>query len=109
MENVIKKPNLYNMKSKIIFEKTYYLPTFLGGLRKGWLITRTFIISKTPKRMFLRQEIDVIEFRGRDELMRAIKGKKELPQEADGNRQYIPQEIKKLLIRKRKIPLKIEL
>lgn len=96
------------MKSKIIAEKTYYLPTFIGSLRKGFLLTRTFILSKTNKRMFLRRKLDVIEFSGRKEFLNALKGKKKLSQEADGNLKYIPLEIKKLIKSKRKIPLRVE-
>ena len=97
------------MKSKIIVEKTYYLPTFIGNLRQGVLMTRTFIVSKTNKRMFLRQKRDVIEFKGRKELRKAIKGKWKLPKEADGDLRFIPIGIRKLIKRERKIPLKIEL
>jgi len=97
------------MKPKIIAEKTYYSPTFLGNVRHGFLLTRTFIISRTSKRMILRQKRDVIEFKGRKEGLEALKGKKKLPEEADGNPRYIPIGIRKLVKSERKIPLKVEL
>ncbi len=97
------------MKSQIIIQKTYYLPTFIGDLRQGFLTTRTFIVSKTDKRMFLRKKSDVIEFKGRKELRKAIKGKRQLPQKADGDVKYVPKEILMLIKSARKIPLKVEL
>lgn len=106
------------MKSKIVFEKTYYLPTFLEDKKPnhgGILFIRTFRISQTSKRMFLRMKRGILGFHGANreqminELRHAIRGKTQLPQEADGDNSYIPREVRAFLSRHTKLPLKVEL
>lgn len=109
------------MKSEIVFEKTYYLPNFLEDSKpkyrqfNGMLFLRTFYVHQTSKRMFLRMKHGIVSFSGSSrnqmctELENLIRGKKELPGEADGDNKFIPQEVRSFLRKHKGIPLKVEL
>jgi hypothetical protein len=96
------------IKPEILYEKIWYLNTYLKSKtdESGSLITHLYVIKKTPKGYFkLDNKLDVQTFSTDEELAQYIErhDARELPDEADGNPKFVPQEVQDLMAAFKKV------
>lgn len=82
------------MNAEIIKEATYYLPTLLKDSDDGpfSLFVRHYTARRGPKTGKVRVQInrDVLLFEDLDALVAGVRGKRELPAEAEQDSAYLP-------------------
>lgn len=87
-------------KTTILYDKIWYLPTSLVDKTTGrvTLIVHRYQLRQGPKNINISNKLDAIEFANEKEMAETIQHKRyvALPEEADGNPQYIPNRIKTL-------------
>ncbi len=101
-------------KLPILFKEKWFYPTYFDNAHRIWdkketgdwsgnLLVKNFTARQKKRGIALSIEIEVLSFGGETEeemqkdLIQKIEGMKELPVEADGNKDFIPEEIKNKL------------
>lgn len=86
------------MKSEIVKDKMFYLPTLIQDSEDGpfSVFVRRYIARRGPKSGKVRVSIesDVWRFEDPTALAKGVEGLTELPEEADGNPRFVPDEFR---------------
>ena len=89
--------------SEVVRDQLYYLGTYLKDDKYEpttgtcTLLTRRFYVTRSPKgNLRLHRKTEAVEFPSEDAMVEAIEdgGWIELPEEADGNPSYVPEEFR---------------
>jgi hypothetical protein len=86
-------------KSTVLYDKFWYHPTSLVAKDgKVTLLGHRYQIRRGAVNIILSNKIDALEFADSQEMVEEIQKKRyrALPEEADGDTQYVPQRVKAL-------------